>query len=285
MELSDIPKDRLKEYTKRGFVLANDNDFNRSSELVKYLNSDILEFDLDKITEEQAIKNAYQCLDIYNDYSLINKIKRINYHIPVEYQNWDSFDYRAIISYTNYLFLFKTKLTNRTGELSYYLFPQEHTELAPICISHEFIHALKDTNGNEQRYTFRTGEVLPMLHELIVLEKQPSDFVKKYLNMRLQTLWECASSFNHGYSLQSRNVDEAYLLMCESSKFLNSFYLALVLFNIYKTNPEFMLKEIKKVLHKEATTRELLIKNGFYDIQNSNRLVQQEMDSIRKLIK
>ena len=84
---------------------------------------------------------------------------------------------------------------------------------------------------------------------------------------------------------RSRNDAELYkVLQGRSGQYLNSFYYSLVLFNVYKSDPNLVLSAIKKVLNHEMTTLDMLINLGIYQ-ENFDKVFNEELSSIRKSLK
>lgn len=74
------------------------------------------------------------------------------------------------------------------------------------------------------------------------------------------------------------------VIQSRSGEYLNSFYYALVLFNMYKDNPKMILELVRKVLNKEMSTLDLLVNLGLYH-KNSDYIFNEELGKIRKVLK
>ena len=67
-------------------------------------------------------------------------------------------------------------------------------------------------------------------------------------------------------------------------RYLNSFYYAIILYNMYKENPKKILGYVSKVLNHELTTYDMLIDLNIYgDIKGE--VFENEINSIKRSLK
>ena len=74
------------------------------------------------------------------------------------------------------------------------------------------------------------------------------------------------------------------VIATRSGQYLNSYYYASILFNMYKSDPQMMLAYVNKVLKHEITTRELLETLGIFH-QDKNSIFDTEFEKVKMCVK
>lgn len=179
------------------------------------------------------------------------------------------------------------KITNYNGNVKLYKLSDNYDELSPLFLGHEHLHALKETNYQEYVDCQRVGDVIPLFYEMVKAYSTYQDLYQAWLNQRIQFLIESKELYqNARESMKScgKTRDLYKLLATKSGQYLNSFYYAIILFNIYQTNPNSVLTLIEKVLKHELTTMEML---SFFNIYNPNnqQIVGDEIALMKKALK
>ncbi len=171
-----------------------------------------------------------------------------------------------------------------SGEVKEYKIPVEINETASVYLGHEHIHALKETNYEEYIYGFVYGDVIPLLYELIVT-KDNSELRNKLLKSRLDLLQYSNSEYSRGLvelrKCNNRDKELVKLFLSRHGEYLNSFYYALILYNMYKDNPEFIISKMKQVLNHEMTTVELLAELGLL-YRDKSEVFKSELNNLKK---
>ncbi len=150
---------------------------------------------------------------------------------------------------------------------------------------HECCHALKDTQFEEQRNSFVTGEVVPLFYELVYGNGDSIDSVNLlrarmwYLLNNSQEYMKCWELFNKDYDINKINLYR--YLYSSIGNYLGSFYYAVILYNMYKSNPKKVCDKISQVLRRDKTTLDILKELDIYGY------VQGEVfeSEIKKLVK
>lgn len=180
-----------------------------------------------------------------------------------------------------------------TAELN---IPTKPLEIDGIVLGHEFIHLMKDTNYDELKSSLYT-EALPMFLEFICFDKG-IEFAPELLKMRIDILGRQYDYYRE-FALESERQHEyfgrefkgiGYRKSLEefactlSGSYLNSFYVALVLYNMYKDNPKKMLEMVRKVLQKEMITKDLCDRLGVISEEQDETFVR-EFEGLNKVLK
>lgn len=159
--------------------------------------------------------------------------------------------------------------------------PRILDENAFIFLGHELIHAIKDTNYPEFQLLLTLGEVIPNFYEFIIAENIP-EISRNYWNCRLEIIKNCIEEYKAISADLSRSLFDKNILrylLSNKGVYLNSFYYALVLYNLYKIYPDWVMKNVLRVLNHEITTKDLLVILGLYEMNNDNLV----SDEIKKL--
>ncbi len=178
------------------------------------------------------------------------------------------------------------KVDQESGKVEHFKIPQVMDEVtADIFLTHEFIHGLKEVNYNEYVLITSLSDVIPLFYELVQIENDNRK--KEFLNVRMFLLNIEKETYNNVSLHMKKSMTDKDLykvIQSRSGEYLNSFYYALVLFNMYKDNPKMILELVRKVLNKEMSTLDLLVNLGLYH-KNNDYIFNQELGKIRKVLK
>ena len=152
----------------------------------------------------------------------------------------------------------------------------------PVILGHEYHHALKDTNPEEYLLQMGYADVIPIFYELVMASKREGDAKSNLLKARINMLNIDKKSYRLYHDLTGNVVVNAYKIS-KHGEYLNSYYYALALFNVYKEKPEMVLGLVSKVLKHEMTTVDLLMVLDLYD-ENLDHEVREEHDEIIKAL-
>lgn len=168
-----------------------------------------------------------------------------------------------------------------SGYIDYILTPRILDENAFLLLGHELIHAIKDTNYPEFQLQFTLAEVIPNFYEIVIAESIP-EITKNYWNCRLEIvkmLIEEYQAISDDLSRSVFNREALKYLLSFKGLYLNSFYYALVLYNLYKLQPDWVMKNVLLVLDHKITTKDMLVKLGIYEM-NNDKLVSDEIQRL-----
>lgn len=190
-----------------------------------------------------------------------------------------------LIDSDNLLFC-SIKPTNKGSYFIKYYIPSKIEKNMDVFLSHEHIHLLKDTNPDEYLLKAVLGDVIPMFFELVMSDM--NDEAKEYIiSRRIDELKSLINVYENTYEEYKNNVyfrDLYNFRLSEIGQYFNSFYYAVILYNLYKNDYKTILKLVKKVLNHEITTINLLKILGIYNVDN-NELVSLEFEEFKKVLK
>ena len=173
-----------------------------------------------------------------------------------------------------------------SGTINHYKIPKNPDIMAPLHMGHEHIHALKETNYDEYIDGQVFGDIIPMLYEFIVAETYP-ELRKEVYRFRLYSLKEDFKHYDNAINqmMKSKTDKDLYkIIATRSGQYLNSYYYATILFNIYKNDSKMILELVNKVLNHEMTTRDMLESLGLLHKDN-NVIFDSEFEEIKKCVK
>lgn len=227
---------------------------------------------------------------------IYSKTQNLISTVPINRCN-DIFAFQCRISYAKKV---KSNIIDpNTGRIECYIVPRYLFEYCIFRLDHEHIHALKETNYEEYKNAFVLGEVIPMFFELIMFD--PRNIIRRELvKERIASLFVTKIKFifvdeyiknNSCISLDLGNSDNIYqqrniyeYLRTRDGCYLNSFYYAVILYNMYKETPTKILDFVSRVLKHEMTTLDMLNYLGIYgDIKGDT--FEKELKLIKKLSK
>lgn len=164
-----------------------------------------------------------------------------------------------------------------------YGIPDFMDDTSVVFLSSEHIHALKDTNIDEYKYSGELGDVLSYLFEMILVDKY-SIFQKDVYNARIMELKKSFIDYKNYINQIKKFKDykDLYkILMCLAGQSLNSYYYALLLYKMYKENPSMILDYVNKILNHNISTMDMLVELGLYE-QDLKEDFKEEIDEIKK---
>ena len=129
------------------------------------------------------------------------------------------------------------------GTVEKYNLPKNLYILSPLHIGHEHLHLLKDTNYCEFTDSQVLGDVITILYELIMSDKYP-ELKCELIRYRLWNLKNDSKIYENAQNHIKNKMTNKDLYKIEATKsgqYLNSFYYAIILFNMYKDNPKKIL--------------------------------------------
>ena len=173
-----------------------------------------------------------------------------------------------------------------SGKVDHFKIPQIIDTNAEVHLTHELIHAIKETNFEEYKLVAILSDVIPIFYELIGTEKD-EQLRRDILNMRVSVLGIESITYKNATMNMKKNMHEKDLyrvMQNRSGQYLNSFYYALILYNMYKIDKERIIGAINRVLRREITTLDMLIELGIYTKDN-NHLFDEELEEIMKVLK
>lgn len=253
----DLELAALKRYLY-GYIRPTENEFeimDMVSDSLEYVN---LPTNIENMPMEDAIREGIMSLRVF-DRNYVNKVKKI---VLMTYDELQENDLRTMIR-----FKMSSHLKKR-GRVSEIKIPETANKLTPIWIGHEYIHALKDTNYNENILKNVSSETLPMFYEMLVANLFFEDHHDEWKQSRLAFLM----NNKNAYTILKENIDDVQLesVMHEYGQYLTSYYYAVNLFHLYKQNPKQITKIVNKVLRHKITTLDLLKKLDIYEINKEH---------------
>ena len=269
---------------------------------LKYLDDidiDICKYVLKRIPADIDISNMY----VGNSISLDELICRSLDEIKIF---GDEFNLRIkdllskiiINRYEDDLFYFSTyvvyslndddSIDLNSGRVDSYSIPCDLFELSLFDFVHEHIHSLKETNYYEYINSFVLGETISLFYELISFNLD-NILRREIIMTRLYNLNNDKNVFitSNCFFDMANDIDDKLLFEHIRSKvgcYLNSFYYAVILYNMYKETPKKILDLVSRVLKHEITTLQMLeMLNLYGDIRGS--VFEKELDGIKKVLK
>ena len=171
-----------------------------------------------------------------------------------------------------------------SGVVDHYKLPQVISELGPIFLGHEHIHALKETNYLEYQDSLRVGDVIPLFYELVQVKENYQGIYQIWLNARFYLLNDLKKQYDNACLMANRdfkNKDIYKLMYMRTGQYLNSFYYAVLLYRRYLDDKDLIIGLVNKVLNQQMTTLELLKSLGLYGIDN-NLKFEKELNNLKK---
>lgn len=172
-----------------------------------------------------------------------------------------------------------------SGKVDHFKIPQILDTNAEIHLTHELIHGLKETRYEEYILAAVLSDVIPLFYELIGTDNNIS-LKSDMMNIRMSLLGIEASTYKEVTANMKKSMkdkDLYKLVQSRSGQYLNSFYYALVLYNMYKSDPSLILEIVNRVLKREITTLDMLIELGIYTKDN-DRVFDTELEEVKKVL-
>lgn len=173
-----------------------------------------------------------------------------------------------------------------SGKVDHFKIPQIIDTNAEVHLTHELIHAIKDTNFEEYKLVATLSDVIPIFYELIGTERD-EQLRQDILNIRISVLGREIITYKIATMNMKKNMHEKDLyrvMQNRGGQYLNSFYYALILYNMFKLDRERIIGMVNRVLRREITTLDMLIELGVYTKDN-NHLFDEELDEIKKVLR
>ena len=175
------------------------------------------------------------------------------------------------------------KVNEHSGAVNHFKSPHYVTSEDEIFLGHEFIHMNKELNLEEYKLLMTFCDVIPMLYEFITM----GEYSKEVLNTRLSLL----SDEIHAYEFASQKIrtsgkekDLYKVVQSRAGQYLNSFYYATILYQMYKNDPKMILDYMKRVINCEMTTLDMLKDLGIYLVDN-NEMYDEQVNEFRAFIR
>lgn len=262
---------------KNGVIPMSEYDYDICNFICDKLDETYLKIYEEKdINVQQLYNDTLESFAMYGDKRLlINLYKTLNSaKIFISNDN----------NYSTKISQFKTSIDtthkNDTGMFNArgIMIPKKYNDLARVYFGHEAHHILKDVNPLEYRYMLKYADVIPMFYELVESDNFDETSKKAIINNRLALLYNIKKEMNN-----CNLSDENYIRKIINSKnfqYLNSFYYSVILYRMYKVNPQHILNLVKMVLNREITTNDLINKLGI-----NNRFLDYEVTDEIKILK
>ncbi len=254
--------------------------------VIDYVIRSLSEFDtgayvsVGNVSVVDAIKGGLQNIKIFGDTNAAEVFSIIK-GIPFLPTYPDSRAYTCFISYSSDSVT--QKVDRNSAKVLNYKTPIKPDVLGSFYLGHEFVHTLKDTNYEEYIDTQILGDTIPIFYEMLMADKHPM-FKRTIFRFRLEVLKQEAKNYERairqmGKSNRYKDLHKINATM--SGQYLNSFYYAILLFNIYKVEPKMILEMVNKVLKHELTTRKMLDNLGLL-YQDKNSVFDTEFEEVKK---
>lgn len=281
MKLEDY-KEVSSKYQKLGLESATDKDFQISEAVSTAINSMSVEGCTSIIygsTYNDVFTKAMNEFRRFDDWRVYNNVLAITNNAKVKIA------FPFPIYAVNIAYPCDSKnIVQESGKVECFKGPFIPDERDSTFASSCLVCALKGTNYDEFKQSLRFGDVLPLLFEMIMLENKNSSIRNYILFNRMCFLNE---DINFYHKLNEINVNEGEedihrLLMSNATSHLIGMYYALILYDIYKSNPILILNGMKRVLMHEITTSQLLESLGVLDNRN-DEVFNKELKNLKKI--
>lgn len=250
----------------------------------------------EQISQEELINKSLQDFKKFSEDNYC-RLADLIINTPI-FRNQSYYNSRVSVTYSNGS-LFENCIVKDSGRISQYNIPIKLYNIHIYTIGHEHCHALKETNYYEFKDSFTIGETIPIFYELFCLNPNDPN-TKKHIQMRLHSLWRnkkiylkaselCQKNPNRNevfdFGQQYYNQRSIYEFMQSYiGSYLNSFYYAIILYNLYKQNPNKILTLVSHVLSQYITTYDLLTELDIYgNIQGET--FEKELHELKRILK
>lgn len=263
IKINDIPK--LAKVLKSMGIKEMTNS---NIELIKEVSPSFDDFKIDKPTfretkysREELIWTGLSTLEMYGpEYSEL--LANIFNNRFLKLMN-EPYNFSTSISFSK---------DNKEGKVIGFRIPKISTFSDIIWYAHEGIHVCKDIHYDEYTNSFRYGDVITFLHELIISQQLNEEILYEWFNARFYCIKESATKskeyIDSKSKTKSQEKKEIYnTLISSTGRYILSYYYALILYDIYLTNPRAITREVTKVLNGEQTTEKML---NYFNILNIN---------------
>lgn len=270
-------------------------------EVCYYVINHLLPMNVDEINLGKKI-DIYEMIDI-----ALNQLDKIGGSVSLDaekityaksFVKFDTDDCLQLTTSISYEITDDGVLEN-SGQVSYFLVPDNLYEISGYFFGHEQLHALKEIDYREYINQRTLGEVIPIFYEFMIYSPE-EDMCKEILKVRIRSIFDNALEyklFNDAFRANKLNeiilgedketIRKSKVYEYARTKmgcYLNSFYYALILYNMYKETPERVLGLVSRVLKHEITTLNMLEQLGIYgDIRGE--IFEKELRNTKKLIR
>lgn len=177
---------------------------------------------------------------------------------------------------------FNGEILKNSGRFTDIKVPIIMDSTASVMFGHELIHLVKETNYEEYVDAYVYSDVIPLLFEMIKMYDVDSPRV--LLAERMQLLLTDKKNFDEvTASINGEFNEYQRYIQSRAGEYLNSYYYALILFNMYKSNPREILDYIRLVLNHKITTRGMLMALGIYKDLEYKDVFEEEFDLVKKI--
>ena len=229
-----------------------------------------------EININELYENTLNSFTMYNDKDLLTRLSDLLKSIKIYKDNGfhgiKIYNFRTLLDTIN-------RKDNGFYGVKGIVIPGRYNGLAHIYFGHEAHHALKDTNPKEYIFMLQLADVIPMFFELVQAEQYEEAGQKAIINNRLALLKGLSNELKVDKTGGASFLQNA--LKSKKYQYLNSFYYSVLLYRLYKDNPDYILNLVKMVLNGQMTTYDLINK---LDI-NSRSLDYDVHDEINVLKK
>lgn len=254
-------------------------------EIIKYVSKELDNFKMNPATVVKkmdcikAKKEALKMMSLFGG-DIVSKAKSVLDDVSLLSVHPLPFMYSCNVKYELGL---NGEVLRNSGKFTELKVPRIMDSTAPVMFGHELIHLVKETNYDEYVDAYVYSDVIPLLFEMIKMYDVDSPRV--LFAERMQLLLTDKMSFDQiTRSIDSRNDSElTRYVQTRSGEYLNSYYYALVLFNMYKANQQEILKYMRMVLNHEITTRQMLMALGIYKDLEYKDLFEKEFEIVKKI--
>ena len=275
--------DRKKTFDALGIHIMDDSDFEVAEKMDRLLPEVNPNFYItgSVLTSEEAYERSYKFLKLFGS-TYIDKAfsNAFNAEIKKVFDNIHCFTTNVQYKVDD-----KTKkIDKNSGTVNHFKTPKVFDEVSPLWIAHEHIHSLKETHYDEYQDSQVLGDVIPMFLELVNIDSVDKNIQKSLIANRLYFLKNESGSLRQVREFLDGEDKELYNVFATSSmQYLNSFYYALKLYNMYKSDEKEVLCKVKEVLDGTKNTRTILKELGITKIFKQNETKQDVKRVLKRL--
>ena len=156
--------------------------------------------------------------------------------------------------------------------------PMFFSQISCYFLAHEYVHGLKEIGEDEIITHYTTSESIPIFCEfLFSYNNGGNEHLKQTFGVRKAMMDDVSSIYKAGIRFirdykeskifyEEDVYKDVYAYTMQASMYLNSFYYAVSLFDLYLSNPDIVINLVRHILYNDIST---------YDLIN---LVKQEFD-------
>lgn len=230
-----------------------------------------------EININELYENTLNSFTMYNDKDLLTRLSDLLKSIKIYKDNGfhgiKIYNFRTLLDTIN-------KKDNGFFNVKGIVIPGRYNGLAHIYFGHEAHHVLKDTNPKEYMFMLQLADVIPIFFELVQADQYNEEGKNAIINNRFALLKGLSNELK-----VDKTDNDNYLQNAVKSKkyqYLNSFYYSVLLYRLYKDNPQYILGLVKKVLSGEITTYDLINKLDInsryldYDVEDEINILKKK---------